>query len=75
MVKIEVRAGVTRISGRNKGEWMLVPYWPIGGRTIRKLARPAAIFETARRFWIRWQRLFGAGSIRASALRQGDDHG
>lgn len=40
MVKVEVRAGVTKISGRNKGEWMLVPYWPCGGRTIRKLARP-----------------------------------
>lgn len=39
MVIVETKSGVTKVRGRRKGEWMLVPYWPCSGRTIRKLAR------------------------------------
>lgn len=40
MVVVEKKNGIIRLRGRNKGEWMLVPFWPCTGNTVRKLARP-----------------------------------
>ena len=69
MIKVEIRAGVTKISGRNKGEWMLVPYWPASGRTIRKLARPTLSEE-----WIEEAAAFADAELSRFSSRDFEPH-
>ncbi len=38
MVKVEVDEGFGKITGSNENEWLIVPYWPCSGKTVRKMA-------------------------------------
>lgn len=54
MITVEIDDGMAVLRGRNPDtEWLIVPYWPCSGRTVRKMAPdklPREFVDEAARF-------------------------
>jgi len=54
MITLELDDGMAVLRGRNTElEWVIVPYWPCSGKTVRKMAPdklPREFVEEAARF-------------------------